>query len=107
MGTQKAVEELPQPESRDPDQLLGTLCVVDDFCKLCRRRVRCGRWGNPKCRGCSIVDRLSFEHHPFYHLLVDHASDIKLQAPVAEWPHMVSRADLTPPPLRPSNALRE
>merc|ERR1712137_937671 len=44
-------------------------CIVHGLCTLCTRQVDPTSWGNPGCRGCSIVDILPFEKHPFGALL--------------------------------------
>lgn len=88
------------------DMPIGSPCVVDDYCKLCRRQARMGQWGNAKCRGCSIVDLLPFKWHPFYRLLMDYDPHVKLKVPKPEWPKEVERCELVPPPLRPSDELR-
>eukprot|EP00812_Abedinium_dasypus_P011352 NODE_4913_length_629_cov_265.069686.p1 GENE.NODE_4913_length_629_cov_265.069686~~NODE_4913_length_629_cov_265.069686.p1 ORF type:complete len:154 (-),score=20.55 NODE_4913_length_629_cov_265.069686:150-611(-) len=58
----------------------GQLCIQDGRCMLCRRECPAGRWGNPRCRGCSIVDKLPFERHPFSALLLHRFGDEPLQA---------------------------
>jgi hypothetical protein len=52
----------------------GKPSIIDGFCALCAEEAGTELWGNPFCRGCSIVDSLSFQYHPFRILL-------------QEWPH--------------------
>lgn len=84
----------------------GTPIVVDGRCGVCGKCQTAGAWGNARCRGCSVIDVTSFQHHPFKPLLVDWAPGTKPEAPVARVPTRLQRADLTPPPRCSSNALR-
>jgi len=43
--------------------------VVHGVCQLCERSIQEGHFGNPACRGCSIVDPISLQAHPFARLL--------------------------------------
>jgi len=88
------------------DFSIGTLCIKESVCILCGYRVRAREWGNPKCLGCSIVDIMAFENHPFNRLLCSRSAGQSFTLEVAMEPFKTERADLTPPPLRSSETLR-
>merc|ERR1712151_1314520 len=48
------IEELLRVEAGQP-------CIQDGVCVLCCNQVNPRQWGLPRCRGCSIVDAMSFE----------------------------------------------
>lgn len=56
------VEELFKVEAGKP-------AVVNGICQLCGRSREDTRLGNPACRGCSIVDSIHLQAHPFARLL--------------------------------------
>lgn len=56
------VEELFKMEAGKP-------AVVSGICQLCGRSREDNRLGNPACRGCSIVDSIHLQAHPFAGLL--------------------------------------
>lgn len=58
------VEELFKVEAGKP-------AVVNGVCQLCGRSREDSRLGNPACRGCSIVDSIHLQAHPFARLLSD------------------------------------
>lgn len=82
----------------------GKPCIVEGACTLCERYLGASRWGNPRCRGCSIVDCLDFQesNHPFRRLV--HANPpggASLLRPDGSIPDrfLEERNDLAPPPL--------
>eukprot|EP00438_Fugacium_kawagutii_P024696 Skav235536 [mRNA] locus=scaffold3067:109719:121773:+ [translate_table: standard] len=54
------LEELFKTEGGQP-------AIVNGTCQLCGRNIEDG--GNPACRGCSIVDSINLQAHPFARLL--------------------------------------
>jgi len=44
-------------------------CVDESICRVCHLQIARSGWGNSACRGCSIVDALPFDEHPFKPLL--------------------------------------
>ncbi|CAK0880317.1 unnamed protein product [Prorocentrum cordatum] len=93
-------DALAQEEEEDlpPD----SECIASGACRLCRRE--CGgdphgAWGNPRCRGCSLVDRLHLADHALRPLLLDWfplPAPPRPQAPPAGAPGP-ERPALTPP----------
>lgn len=82
-------------------------CIVNGVCQLCQSRSATGLWGNPRCRGCAMVDTCPFRNHLFRPLLVDWHPELRPEAAVAVWPmKKVERVDLTPPPLGRTDMLR-
>lgn len=62
-------EEVMRVEELFPKEA-GKPAILDDVCMVCRKPAEDRkRWGNPRCRGCSIVDALPFDSHPFRLLL--------------------------------------
>lgn len=96
-------EEQRQPSKQKPSEIdevaKRSFCVVDGSCRVCAGKVS-GKWGNPRCHGCSIVGRQSLEHHLFKQLLLDGPDIKRPMAPKAEWPCKTTRPVLTPPPMR-------
>eukprot|EP00930_Biecheleria_cincta_P044627 TRINITY_DN30721_c0_g1_i1.p1 TRINITY_DN30721_c0_g1~~TRINITY_DN30721_c0_g1_i1.p1 ORF type:complete len:1108 (-),score=196.98 TRINITY_DN30721_c0_g1_i1:33-3356(-) len=108
-----------QPEPQQPHQGLlpledlfpvesGQPCFVDGECQLCGRKVFCQgdeksvmdakiqSFGNPHCRGCSLVDAISLQRHPFARLLVGADAEVKT-APLEAKPHVGKRLHPTFP----------
>merc|ERR1712176_772783 len=67
----------------------GKPCVVKGFCRLCAGVAIDARSGNPRCRGCSIADTLSFQDHPFRPLLEDVHAAVRIRRPEARRPNTV------------------
>lgn len=82
-------------------------CVNDGFCQLCGYTVSQITWGNPTCRGCSVVDVRCFRTHPLRGLLLDWHPSIKPAPAHALMPTKLERAMLTPPPMSRNDKLRE
>lgn len=80
--------------------------VADGTCRLCQLPAGPQQWGNPRCRGCSIVDRLALRQHPLSALLVGRPMGALPDRKRAQWPPQLERSGLTPPPVLSSNALR-
>jgi len=97
--------KVPNPVQEEPQPRVERFCVVDDKCRICERVFLPGDFGNPQCRGCSIVDRLPFEQHLFRKLLILTPEE-KLQGRGADPPLKTRRHVLTPPPMGTSHALR-
>lgn len=76
----------------------GEPCIVEGRCTLCQRTVHQEDWGNPRCRGCSTVDALAFEHHLFRRMLLPDLTNGRAVQLVARYPTRLKRSDLTPPP---------
>jgi hypothetical protein len=104
MNTQeiRAVEAAVPSSAAVPEQP----CIVDGVCKLCEGAGGPGEWGDPRCRGCSIVDVFSFKDHLFKALLV-HEPPRHLKGLIAESPLRSRRHAMTPPPMGTPHALRK
>lgn len=77
----------------------GQPCITDGACYVCGSPAIDGTWGSPACRGCSAVDGLPFEHHPFAKLLSS-SSDYQPKVAKSRVQMVGLRpASLTPPPL--------
>lgn len=81
-------------------------CVTNGRCQLCGNRAGHGIWGNPTCRGCSVVDMQNFWMHPLRTLLVDWHPSVRPKLAQATMPPKVERSSLTPPPLGRNDRLR-
>merc|ERR1711972_1244426 len=87
------IEELFEAEAGKP-------CVLNGVCTICGYLAGKTAWGNPKCRGCSVVDSLDFKHHPFRALLVESTQSAPKPAHIAgEFPKFIERCNLSPPLL--------
>lgn len=109
----------PPPEIQLPHQGLlpledlfpvesGRPCFIDGECQLCGRQIFCEgdaksvtdakiqTFGNPHCRGCSVVDALSFQRHPFSRLVLGADSGVKT-AQLKAKPHVGKRLHPTFP----------
>ena len=49
----------------------GKPAVLQGICQLCGKSCEDKRPGNPACRGCSIVDSIHMQAHPFARLMYD------------------------------------
>jgi hypothetical protein len=93
LDTPDALEE----EELSPD----SECVVSGVCRLCdrwRSESPLRAWGNPGCRGCSLVDRLHLADHVLRPLLLDWfplPAPPRQQAPTGS--ASLDRPALTPP----------
>lgn len=86
----------------------GKPCFENGQCQLCGRVIFCEEdaksvrdakiqsSGNPHCRGCSVVDALSFQRHPFSRLLLGADSGVKM-AKLKAKPHVGKRMHPTFP----------
>jgi hypothetical protein len=81
------------------------LSIKGGVCTLCNGSAQTGEWGNPRCHGCSIVDRLPFKNHLFRSMLL-HQPRQNLKGWIAEAPLRTRKHLLTPPPMGRSHALR-
>jgi len=79
--------------------------IKGGVCTLCNGSAQTGEWGNPRCHGCSIVDRLPFKNHLFRTMLL-HQPRQNLKGWIAETPLRTRKHLLTPPPMGRSHALR-
>lgn len=81
-------EEAPEFQAMRVEELLemeaGRPCVVNGMCTICRRTVGALIWNNTRCRGCSLVDALAFEYHPFKRLLTSPKNILKLMGAPSE-----------------------
>jgi hypothetical protein len=83
----------------------STECVVDGVCRLCGSPAGPGIWGNPRCRGCSLVDRLTLSEHVLKPLLMDwfpHQAPAKPLVPAVSMTQPLSpsgRPACTPPQM--------
>jgi len=65
------------------------LCIEKGACRLCDRAADPSfqaTWGDARCRGCSIVDALPFDAHPFKPLLREWPGGVRPTALLAELP---------------------
>jgi hypothetical protein len=88
------LEDLFETEAGEPS-------IRDGLCRVCGRKGGIDSWGNPRCRGCSVVDSLAFQFHPFQCLLQvsRRAPKVELAPVVAELPPNMPRCSVTPPLL--------
>jgi hypothetical protein len=96
----------PETLTEETETLRGP-CVKNGVCRLCKSSAGSAPWGNPLCRGCSIVDRFSFKDHIFKKLLIDERIDCKLKARVEIPNNKAKRHSMTPPPMGIAHALRK
>eukprot|EP00811_Abedinium_folium_P012506 NODE_215_length_3379_cov_5.593481.p1 GENE.NODE_215_length_3379_cov_5.593481~~NODE_215_length_3379_cov_5.593481.p1 ORF type:complete len:1049 (-),score=221.01 NODE_215_length_3379_cov_5.593481:169-3315(-) len=76
---------------------MGTRFQVDPHCSRCEAHRANGRWGNPRCRGCSSVSALVFADHPFAALLLGRPPNERPPISV-DRPRNLHRLNWTPPP---------
>lgn len=74
-------------------------CIEDSECTVCGNHYVPNQWGSARCRGCSIVDAVGFQHHPWATMLQGWPSGIRPEVQAAQAPHQITRLDLTPPPI--------
>eukprot|EP00927_Polykrikos_kofoidii_P078640 TRINITY_DN75446_c0_g1_i1.p1 TRINITY_DN75446_c0_g1~~TRINITY_DN75446_c0_g1_i1.p1 ORF type:complete len:1069 (+),score=121.38 TRINITY_DN75446_c0_g1_i1:139-3345(+) len=89
---------------------IGDVCVEDGECRRCRRTLDenlCG-WGLATCCGCSVVDCIDFDRHPFHVLLQEPSrkSENFAKPIIGDGPFIPQRVALTPPIVNNSNVLR-
>jgi len=103
-----------QKESWSLDELFeaeaGKSCVLDGRCSICEGEAGVRRWGNARCRGCSIVDYFPFDHHPFKMALKESCRPKSSSEPgtlATDLPPGVEKYALTPPPVGDLNSVLE
>jgi len=80
----------------------GLPTISKGRCTLCgENTLRCP-WGNPGCRGCSIIDGLTLDMHPLSNLIRQRPGGSKVGKPkaVGRMPLVWRRDGLTPPPVK-------
>ena len=91
---QKSKKPRRSPQARLPlDELFkveaGRPAIVNGICQLCEKQggtdaLQTGSWGNPRCRGCAVVDAIDLKAHPFARLLrPDCGTNAKILRPKA------------------------
>lgn len=89
------LEDLFQAEAGLPTILKGN-------CTLCGENTLQYPWGNPGCRGCSIIDSLTLDMHPLSNLIKETTRGIRISKPkaVGRMPLVWRRDGFTPPPVK-------
>jgi len=80
----------------------GLPTISKERCTLCSENTLRCPWGNPGCRGCSIIDGLTLEMHPLSNLIKETPRGIKISKPkaVGRMPLVWRRDGFTPPPVK-------
>mmetsp|Transcript_72179 Transcript_72179/g.215384 ORF Transcript_72179/g.215384 Transcript_72179/m.215384 type:complete len:97 (+) Transcript_72179:1-291(+) len=86
---------------------LGEPCIAQEVCRLCGRQAPAEHWGHARCHGCSVVDMLNLQDHPFKPLLLDWPPGMWPDRLVGYWPEKIGRSVFTPQTLGRTDALRQ
>jgi len=80
----------------------GLPTISKGCCTLCGENTLQCPWGNPGCRGCSIIDSLTLDMHPLSNLIKETPQSSKLSKPkaVGRMPLNWRRDGFTPPPVK-------